>query len=169
MSNEVGRVTVTPELAQEMLDRVEEGCPLPWEIFTLETIEEDPREVKNVRCSEPGCDGHLAYSMDYDGTTEIDPDAIELVAAAPALAELVANLRYEYAAQVEKNGHKYIVTDSDEGHWLCGDDHKVLQNWHPCYMDAEEYAHSWNNIDGKRDGTTARIVRRLVSEPEVAE
>ena len=92
-----------------------------------------------------------------------------LAEAAPALAELVANLHYEYAAQVEKDGHKYIVTDSDEGHWLCGDDHKVLQDWHPCYMDAEEYADSWNNIDGKRDGTTARIVRRLVSDPEVVE
>ena len=81
----------------------------------------------------------------------------------------VASLRYEYAAQVEKDGHKYIVTDSVEGHWLCGDDHKVLQDWHPCYMDAEEYAHAWNNIDGKRDGTTARIVRRLAGESEVVE
>lgn len=97
------------------------------------------------------------------------PGDIALSEAAPELAELVASLHYEYAAQVEKDGHKYIVTDSDEGHWLCGDDHKVLQDWHPCYMDAEEYADSWNNIDGKRDGTTARIVRRLAGEPEVVE
>lgn len=93
----------------------------------------------------------------------------ELAAHAPVMAEQIANMHYEYAAQVEKDGHKYIVTDSDEGHWLCGDDHKVLQDWHPCYMDAEEYADSWNNIDGKRDDTTARIVRRLVSTPEVVE
>ena len=89
--------------------------------------------------------------------------------AAEEALRIVAGMRVEYAAQVEKDGHKYIVTDSDEGHWLCGDDHKVLQDWHPDYMDAEEYAHSWNNIDGKRDGTTARIVRRLTSEPEVVE
>lgn len=89
--------------------------------------------------------------------------------AAEEALRTIAEQHYEYAAQVEKDGHKYIVTDSDEGHWLCGDDHKVLQDWHPCYMDAEEYAGSWNNIDGKRDGTTARIVRRLVGESEVAE
>ena len=83
--------------------------------------------------------------------------------------ETIAGLSTEYAAQVEKYGRKYIITDSDEGHWLCGDDHRVLQDWHRDYMDAEEYADSWNKIDGKRDGTTARIVRRLVSEPEVAE
>lgn len=94
---------------------------------------------------------------------------LELTTQAPVMAEQIANMRYEHAAQVEKDGHKYIVTDSDEGHWLCGDDHKVLQDWHPCYMDAEEYADSWNNIDGKRDGTTARIVRRLVGDVEVVE
>ena len=89
--------------------------------------------------------------------------------AAEQALRTLANMRWQYAAQVEKNGRKYIVTDSDEGHWLCGDDHKVLQDWHPCYMGAEDYAHAWNNIDGKRDGTTARIVHRLVSDPEVVE
>lgn len=92
-----------------------------------------------------------------------------LVAAAPELAQLVADMHYEYAAQVEKNGRKYIITDSDEGHWLCGDDHKVLQDWHSDYMDAENYAYSWNKHDAERTGTTARIIRRLVSEPEVTE
>lgn len=27
----------------------------------------------------------------------------------------IASMHYEYAAQVEKNGRKYIITDSDEG------------------------------------------------------
>lgn len=148
---------VTPEQAQKLLDRVKEGCPLPWEIFTLETIEGDPREVKNVRCSEPGCDGHLAYSMDYDGTTEIDPDAIELVAAAPALAELVANLRYEYAVQ-----------GLDGGEWkFTGFDGKFLEP-----SESERIAW-WNRPIPKRDiadrGAGWRIVRRLVGESEVVE
>lgn len=97
------------------------------------------------------------------------PGDFALTEAAGALAETVANLHYEYAAQVEKNGRKYIITDSDEGHWLCGDNHKVLQDWHPCYMEAEDYAYSWNKHEGKRDGTTAHVIRRLVGEPEVAE
>lgn len=81
----------------------------------------------------------------------------------------IADMCYEYAAQVEKNGERYIITDSTEGHWLCGDDHKVLQDWHSDYMDAEDYAYSWNKHDGERTGTTAHIVHRLVSEPEVVE
>ena len=97
------------------------------------------------------------------------PGDFALTEAAPALAELVASMHYEYAAQVEKNGRKYIITDSDEGHWLCGDDHKVLQDWHKDYMEAEDYAYSWNRHEGKRDGTTAHVIRRLVGEPEVAE
>lgn len=135
---------MTPEQAREMLDRVKEGCPLPWEIFALETIEEDPREVKNVRCSEPGCDGHLAYSMDYDGTTEIDPDAIELVAAAPALAELVANMRYEYAVQV-----------FEEGWW------RTL-GLRGTYKQAVALANLWR-------GDTCRVARRLATDWEVVE
>lgn len=89
--------------------------------------------------------------------------------AAEEALRIVAGLRYEYAAQVEKNGRKYIITDSDEGHWLCGDDHKVLQDWHKDCMDAEDYAHSWNKHEGKRDGTTAHVIRRLVTDPEVVE
>ena len=81
----------------------------------------------------------------------------------------IAEMHYQYAAQVEKNGHKYIITDSDEGHWLCGDDHRILQDWHKDYKDAEDYAYTWNRWEGKRDGTTARIVRRLVSDVEVVE
>lgn len=153
-------MTVTPEQAREMLDRVKEGCPLPWEIFALETIEEDPREVKNVRCSEPGCDGHLAYSMDYDGTTEIDPDAIELVAAAPALAELVANLRYEYAVVCLVEGDVWRYARG--GVLITPLEHEA--KWFPSREEAEGYA--------ERRRSTAketRVVPRLVSEPEVAE
>ena len=114
---------------------------------------------------------NMAHQGAQDGQRPVTVAAkyAPLAEAAYALAQTVAGLRYEYAAQVEKDGHKYIVTDSDEGHWLCGDDHKVLQDWHPCYMDAEECADAWNNIDGKRDGTTARIVRRLAGDPEVVE
>ena len=152
---------MTPEQAQEMLDRVKEGCPLPWEIFTTETIEGDPREVKNVRCNDPRYDGHLAYSADYEGTTEIDPDAIELVAAAPALAELVANLRYEYAVRVP-NGK--WVRETDKGKLtLTIDPMRALRHYHPRIIKhladmASEYF-----------GCECRVMRRLVSEPEVAE
>nr|DAI86672.1 MAG TPA: hypothetical protein [Caudoviricetes sp.] len=122
----------------------------------LMTLDNAPEQARELLDSVEGRDATaLEAHMDWKDVAEA--------------LETIAIMHYEYAAQVEKDGHKYIVTDSDEGHWLCGDDHKVLQDWHPCYMDAEEYADSWNNIDGKREGTTARIVRRLVSAPEVVE
>ena len=153
-------MTVTPEQAQEMLDRVKEGCPLPWEIFTTETIEGDPREVKNVRCNDPRYDGHLAYSADYEGTTEIDPDAIELVAAAPALAELVANLRYEYAVVCLVEGDVWRYARG--GVLITPLEHEA--RWFPTREEAEAYA--------ERRRSTAketRVVPRLVSTPEVVE
>ena len=136
---------VTPEQAQKMLDRVKEGCPLPWEIYTTETLESDPREVKNVRYSDPVYDGHLAYSMDYDGTTEIDPDAIELIAAAPELAEIVAGLRYEYAVQ------EFV------GYW------RERGGEFPNVVEARRF------LDMKQEDAPMRIVRRLVSDVEVVE
>lgn len=75
----------------------------------------------------------------------------------------VAGLHVQYAARVIKNGLHYIVTDSDEGPWLCGDLHKVLQDWHEDHTDAWEYADSWNRHEGKRDGTKAVVVARYVS------
>lgn len=140
---------MSPEHAREMLDRVKEGCPLPWEIHTTETLECDPREVKSVRYSDPDYDGHLAYSMDYDGTTEIDPDAIELIAAAPELAEIVANLRYEYAVQVE---------DVDGGWRTLGD------AWTSRQVARDRY----EATPGKKTGRV-RIVRHLATTPEVVE
>lgn len=101
----------------------------------------------------------LQISDDYELDLDTVCDALETI----------ASLRYEYAAQVEQNGKKYIITDSIDGPWLCGDDFKVFQNWYSSRMDAKDYADSWNWNEGKRDGTTARVVRRLVSEPEVAE
>lgn len=153
---------VTPEQARELLDRVKEGCPLPWEIFTTETIERDPREVKNVRCNDPDYDGHLAYSMDYDGTTEIDPDAIELIAAAPALAELVANLRFEYAVQnavtgawLRAEGDGVVVRTSDP----------FAADWSTNFEEVEAYA-VW--MTGE-ELTEHRVMARLTSTPEVVE
>ena len=92
-----------------------------------------------------------------------------LVAAAPDLAELVAGMHYEYAAQVEHDGRKKIVTDSDNGLCLLGDINSEMQDWHRDRTDAQDYADCWNSHYSKRTGATARIVRRLVTDEEVAE
>ena len=136
---------MNPKRARELLDRVKEGCPLPWEIYTTETFERDPREVKSVRYSDPDYDGHLAYSMDYDGTTEIDPDAIELIAAAPDLAETIAGMTLEYAVQ------EFV------GYW------RERGGEFPNVVEARRF------LDMKQEDAPMRIVRRLVSDVEVVE
>ena len=154
---------ITPEQARELLDRVKEGCPLPWEIFTTETIERDPREVKNVRYSDPDYDGHLAYSMDYDGTTEIDPDAIELIAAAPALAEQIANMRYEYAVQVLMGDGEWYFADEDSLPFGSLKPYEV--RWYT-KKEVQEILDAEVDCFGPKD---IRIVRRLAGESEVVE
>ena len=70
---------------------------------------------------------------------------VPLATAAPALAETVAGLRYEYAVQVERDGVWVVSEDSSWGSYSVA----VVR-----YGRTEE---------------PARIVRRLVSEPEVVE
>ena len=91
-----------------------------------------------------------------------DDHEIDQAEAVDALV-IIAGLRVQYAARVIKGGVEYIITDSIEGHWLCSDLHKVLQDWHENYMDAWEYADSWNRHEGKRDGTKAVVIARYVS------
>ena len=70
-----------------------------------------------------------------------------LAEAAPALAELVAGLRYEYAAQVDH-------TRSDGTTWT------KSSPWANTPEEAAAYS---------KQRKPDRIVRRLVSDPEVAE
>lgn len=67
----------------------------------------------------------------------------ELIAAAPDLAELVAGLRYEYAVQVKRDGDWVMEEDS---------------YWGPYSVAVVRFG---------RTEETARIVRRLVGDPEV--
>lgn len=85
----------------------------------------------------------------------------DLIVAAPELAELVANLRYEYAVQIPHphDGWAFIFTDHET------DERSMTP--HPHWADWED------NLDDARcaaegvDG--ARIVRRLVGDVEVVE
>ena len=136
---------INPEKARELLDG---RTPSPW--WWCET---DYPEV-------------TVYHEKYGTIAKsVDIEEADLVCAAPALAEIVAGLRVEYAAQVELHGKRHIISDSVDGHWLCGDEYKALQHWHGDHIDAKEYAESWNNHESKRYGATARIVTRYVSEP----
>lgn len=87
---------------------------------------------------------------------DIDPDA-----TGDAL-ETITAMRYEYAVQVPVNGHWGYTKNYQYGP-------EVLRNprdatWYSSRHAAETWADLWD--DGEE---SPRIVRRLVSDPEVAE
>lgn len=145
---------MTPEHVYELL---ENATPGPW------------TALPNYDDGEPRPDDSYLIKVgdQYLGIMHA-PDA-DLAAAAPYLAKLVAGMHYEYAAQVEHDGRKKIVTDSDNGLCLLGDINSEMQHWHRDRKDAQDYADCWNSHYSKRTGATARIVRRLVADEEVAE
>lgn len=82
----------------------------------------------------------------------------DLIAAAPALAELVAGLRYEYAVQV-KEGHGYtqyarsyrsLTTELKDALWEDEPNEELAERW-------------WSRLPT----CTVRVVRRLAGDPEV--
>lgn len=127
---------VTPELARELLD---EAYP-------------EPRFV----------DEWTAEEVDLRPVT-VTAELVPLVEAAPALAELVANLRYEYAVQVQMSDGEWHFTDDE--YYPFGTPEPRHAEWQT-KTGAEELYASFAEDDGPKH---IRIVRRLVSESEVAE
>lgn len=117
---------MTPEEAKALLDGTTMG---PWENTTGWSVDKTTGPH-----GEQGC-GHIAYA-----TSRQDAD---LIAAAPALAELAAGLRYEYAVQ------------EDVGYW------RQRGEWFDTFEEAADYR------DMKREDASMCIVRRLVGDPEV--
>lgn len=149
---------MTPEEAKRLLDKVKENCPLPWEIGIDRSMAGAEYQVIVYNGNET-YDDNLAYAAGYGGEVAIDPDAIDLVAAAPALAEIVAGMRYEYAVQV--NDREW-VRENDEGHFvLTGDPMRALRLYHPVI------AASIAKGASAHFSCECRVVSRLVSTSEV--
>lgn len=127
---------VTPELARELLAK---AYP-------------EPRFV----------DEWTAEEVDLRPVT-VTAELVPLVEAAPALAELVANMRYEYAVQVQMSDGEWHFTDDE--YYPFGTPEPRHAEWQT-KTGAEELYASFAEDDGPKH---IRIVRRLVSESEVAE
>lgn len=100
---------ITPEVAKNLLEAATK--PVIW--FTRNVSldgspESDWKELRHLSDDPDLGDMHLIYG-DYNGQAGMDPADADLAAAAPALAELVAGLRYEYAAHFRKNGYDFWV------------------------------------------------------------
>lgn len=72
-----------------------------------------------------------------------------LAEAAPALAELVASMHYEYAVRTSRDGK---------------DDYVYTSSWYRSYDEAADRA-----AELKRVNPHTTIIRRLMGEPEVTE
>lgn len=137
---------MTPEQARELLDGT---VPGPW------LCDKDGDEYE-----------FLIGTEDFGIITEANSEADgRLIAAAPALAHLVANMHYEYAVQF-KHGEVWeyensAFNDRSPVDDLCSEDPSV-SFWWDCVEDAQREA-------ARIYVTPTRIVRRLVSEPEVVE
>lgn len=89
------------------------------------------------------------------------PGDFALTEAAPALAELVANLHYEYAVQGPDG--RWVRETDDRKLELTIDPMRALRRYNPFIIErlAEAASAQFNG--------ECRIVRRLVSDPEVVE
>lgn len=131
---------ITPQQAQELLDGT---VPGPW------LCEKDGDEHEFVIGTE-----------DFGIITEVNRESDgRLIAAAPALAELVANMRYEYAVQVEERPGvwRYLHSSGESTGFsiaACW-----CKNFEMAPYPLAKYRH--------RETTPSRIVRRLVSDVEV--
>lgn len=157
---------MTPEKAKRLLDKVKENCPLPWEIGIDRSMAGDEYQVIVYNGNETYND-NLAYAVGYDGEVTIDPDAIGLVAAAPELAETIAGLRYEYAAQVRRGSASPWLYVRQNGHFSKRGSTSVWCKRRTGCENAIRGALKRKDVGA--DTVEFRVVRRLVGDPEVVE
>lgn len=138
---------MTPEGARELLDG---RTPSPWW-----WCENDYPEV-------------TVYHEKYGTIAKsVDIEEADLVCAAPALAEIVAGLRYEYAAQVRRGTASPWLYVLQNGHFSKRGSTSVWCKKRKGCDNAIRSALKRKDVGA--DTVEFRIVRRLVSEPEVVE
>ena len=128
---------MTPEFAKKLLDG---RTPAPWWWHETDYPEVAVYHEKF---------GTIAKSVDIEEA--------DLVCAAPELAEMVANMRTEYAIQkpYPHEGWGFVTFDA-ETEERCTTPHAHWADWYEDIYDAECIA---KEIDG------ARVVARYVTEP----
>lgn len=145
-------MTITPEQAKALL---KDTTPAPWK----KTQEDLTHPVGYL------IEGVLYDCCSYQGAVS-DPEA-DLICAAPDMAEQIAGMRYEYTAQIQDEHGEWKFYGGWE--WKVGGDYEMIlletsadTTWTANLETAREWA-------GDTAGDEIRIVRRLVSGPEVVE
>ena len=132
---------ISPERAQELLD---DATPGPWRISTTEGI------------------GGLGFAEDFYQDDPREKANVALAAAAPELAQTIAGMRYEYAVQVSTDG-------GESWRFAHGGTKSTPDPIDPCWwFRTEEEARDFAKFRTTKR-SSARVVRRLVTDVEVVE
>ena len=91
--------------------------------------------------------------LSYDISDDFDPGDADLIAAAPVLAQALAEETYEYSVQIKDHTGEWETATNSESH---------LEEWWESKKHAE-----WAMVEEQEFGEHCRIVRRRVSTPEV--
>ena len=124
------------------------ATPGPWEWigYDLEqTFEAGGAIVMEATCENP----HLGGVVNV----EITPEDERLIAAAPELAQALAEETYEYSIQLKDHTGEWETATNSETH---------LEEWWEDLKYAE-----WAKEEEQEHGYSCRVVRRRVSPPEV--
>ena len=135
------------DIIKDAKQLLEGATPGPWEWigYDLEqTFDAGGAIVMEATCENP----HLGGVVNV----EITPEDERLIAAAPELAQALAEETWEYSAQA-KRGENWETCTNSETH---------LEEWWAGKGDAE-----WAANRLQEQGRKTRLVRRRVSPPEV--
>lgn len=137
---------MTPEQARELLDGAQPG---PWK-----AVDEDDNGKKRPDTS------RLMRSASGEYLGIMHGQDAHLAAAAPDLAETIAEMHWEYAVQAMDEDGKWLGIDKNG---LATHAHGFVV-WHISQRDARE-----SLLDLVEQEAPTRIVRRMVTDPEVVE
>lgn len=138
---------MTPDKARELLDGTTPG---PWQVRGDGPAN---RQLRVCDCEERA---EVAESVTWEDAP--------LVAAAPALAQTVAGMHYEYAVATGPEHSPVYAAMNSQGRFIGTT--LALADWWQTKGEAQDLV---DELRGENEHSTARVVRRLVSAPEVVE
>ena len=136
------------DIIKDAKQLLEGATPGPWEWFGYDleqTFDAGGAIVMEATCENP----HLGGVVNV----EITPEDERLIAAAPELAQALAEETYEYSVQIKDHTGERETATNSESH---------LEEWWESKKHAE-----WAMAEEQEFGERCRIVRRRVSPPEV--
>lgn len=123
-------MTITPDQADQWAEEATDG---PWYVHA------DPDDADGTFIYDDL--GNMCIAVEPTGSAYLAAD-LDLIAAAPGLAQTIAGMRWEY--RVEEWSGEY---------------------WYPC----ETWTDDFSLYDGRTPRKTERLVRRLAGPVEVVE